>query len=47
MKLLLIVLAAAVVLAIGSTLAVLNNACKADRRAWCASDIPHAKTAYR
>jgi hypothetical protein len=47
MKPLLIVLTAAVVLAIGGTLAAMNNACKSARHGWCASDIPQLRTAHR
>ena len=47
MKPLLIVLAAAGVLATGSTLAVMNNACKSARHPWCASHIPQLRTAHR
>ena len=47
MKPLLIVLTAAVVLAMGSTLAVMNNACKSGKHAWCASRIPQLRTARR
>lgn len=47
---LLVVLAAAVVLGLGGTLALINDACKTSRGAWCApgSHVPHhVRTVYR
>jgi hypothetical protein len=47
---LLIIFTAAIVLATGSTLAIMNSACKSSRHAWCApvSDVGHrVSTAYR
>jgi hypothetical protein len=47
---LLILFTAAIVLATGGTLAIMNNACKNSRHAWCApaSDMRHhVNTAYR
>jgi hypothetical protein len=45
-----IVLTAALVLGLGSTLALMNSACKTSGHAWCApgSDLPHHVSAgYR
>jgi hypothetical protein len=47
MKTPLLIVLTAVVLGVGSTLAVMNNSCKSTHHAWCApiSDIRHhAKT---
>ena len=47
MKATFIVLATVVVVAIGSALAVMNNACKSGQHAWCASGSPfrhHARS---
>ena len=43
MKTPLLIALTAVVLLAGSTLAIMNNACKSDHHAWCApvSDIRH------
>jgi hypothetical protein len=47
MKPLLIALTAAVVLATGSTLAVMNNACKSAQHGWCASHRTQQRTVHR